>query len=130
MVVMRIAATLPADVASPRLARRWLDDHLPASVAQSLRDSTALLVSELVTNAVVHAMTPCTITVDITDGGIRVAVADGAPEGPAVPAAYPAESGRGIIVVARLADRWGWRPTAGGKEVWFELLPGRETGAT
>jgi hypothetical protein len=73
-------------------------------------------------------MTACTITIDVNDGCIRVAVADGAHEGPAVPAAYLAESGRGIIVVACLADRWGWSPTAGGKEVWFELLPGQETG--
>jgi anti-sigma regulatory factor (Ser/Thr protein kinase) len=126
MLEMRTAATLPADVASPRLARRWLDDLLPASVLQSVRESAELLVSELVTNAVVHAMTPCTITVDITDGCIRVAVADGAAQGPAVPTAYLAESGRGIIVVANLAERWGWSPTAGGKEVWFELPLRRE----
>jgi anti-sigma regulatory factor (Ser/Thr protein kinase) len=123
---MRTAATLPADIVSPSLARRWLDDLLPAAVVQSVRDSAALLVSELVTNAVVHAMTPCTITVDVTEGCIRVAVADGAAEGPAVPVAYRAESGRGLIVLANLAERWGWSPTAGGKEVWFELPIARQ----
>lgn len=118
---MRATATLNADVASPRLARRWLAEWLPPSVPQSLRDDAALLISELVTNAVLHAMTACTVTVDLTDRCLRVVVADEVSRGPSITRPELGESGRGIDVVACLAGEWGWRRTVGGKEVWFEL---------
>lgn len=118
---MRATATLAADVVSPRLARNWLAEWLPPWVPQSLRDDAALLISELVTNAVIHAMTTCTVTVDLTDTCLRVEVADGMPRGPVLAETERGESGRGIDVVACVAREWGWRRTEDGKEVWFEL---------
>jgi anti-sigma regulatory factor (Ser/Thr protein kinase) len=119
---MRATAMLGPDLASPRLARRWLADRLPATVPQSLRDDAALLISELVTNSVLHAMTSCLVTIDLSDRCLRVVVADREMRGPAsIVSNELGESGRGMEVVAGLASKWGWRRTEGGKEIWFEL---------
>ena len=89
------------------------------------REDLLLVVSELVTNAVVHGVEPIVVTMVRAPERVRVEVTDGAdrssPHGSArVPA--DAENGRGLAVVTRLAVAWGWRATPGsGKTVWAEL---------
>ena len=82
-----------------------------------------LLTSELVTNAVRCEASPA-ILLDVTcsSGRLRVDVHDSSRAGPA-PADVPAdaETGRGLIIVAALADEWGFYPTPGGKAVYFTL---------
>ena len=78
------------------------------------REDLLLVVSELVTNAVVHGAEP--IRVEVTDGAAGVSP-HGNPRPPT-----SAEAGRGLSVVTRLALAWGWRASPGaGKTVWAEL---------
>lgn len=81
-----------------------------------------LAVSEIVTNALVHGSPPYELRVEV-DVRLRVAVADGSAREPWVRDVDTAsERGRGLAILARVADRWGWdRRPDGGKVVWFEM---------
>jgi anti-sigma regulatory factor (Ser/Thr protein kinase) len=81
-----------------------------------------LLLSELVTNAVVHAGTDVEVRLTSNEGVLRVEVSDGNPRLPAArrPSAL-AGTGRGLHLVQALASSWGVVPVAGGKMVWFEV---------
>jgi anti-sigma regulatory factor (Ser/Thr protein kinase) len=84
-------------------------------------DTAALLVSELATNAVVHAGSTIRLRIGVGDD-IRVEVRDGSDDAPVIGDAGPdRESGRGLAIVTTLADRWDWTPLASGKVVWFAL---------
>jgi len=83
------------------------------------------MTTELVTNAVEHARTPFTVTADLTGGRLRVEIRDGCTTQPVARLSPSATdiSGRGLLIVASLADRWGVRQAFGGKSVWFETTP-------
>lgn len=90
----------------------------------SAREDLLLVVSELVTNAVLHGAEPIVVTVVRAPERIRVEVTDGATDSSPHSSRVPpeAETGRGLSVVTRLAVAWGWRATPGrGKTVWAEL---------
>lgn len=97
-------------------------------VASSLREGdevaelAVLLVSELASNAVLHARTPFELVVDNDETRLRVEVHDDSPALPTLKD-YVAESvtGRGLHMVATSADNWGFEMQDGGKFVWFEL---------
>ena|SRR5487761_1459030 len=85
--------------------------------------AVALLTSELVTNAVRHeAIGTITLDIQCSAGQLRVDVHDTSRAMPA-PGAPPAdaETGRGLIIVAALADEWGFYATPAGKAVYFTL---------
>jgi anti-sigma regulatory factor (Ser/Thr protein kinase) len=115
---------LPPRPDAARQARKFLTEfcraaQLPASLCQT----AALLVSELVTNAVIHGRTTATVEVHRPADTLRVTVSD---DNPALPAAgeapdFDAENGRGLLIVSKLAPRWGIEPGDGGKAIWFEL---------
>ena len=89
------------------------------------REDLLLVVSELVTNAVVHGAEPIRVTMVRAPERVRVEVTDGAaassPHGNPRPPT-DAETGRGLSVVTQLAVAWGWRASPGrGKTVWAEL---------
>ncbi|WLQ37069.1 ATP-binding protein [Streptomyces castrisilvae] len=101
------------------LRYRWRDE--PAQVAE-------LLLSELVTNALVHTGDGAVVAVSVAPRRLRVEVRDfvtGMPPESHVPPADDGTHGRGLILVESLADSWGVRPHALGKVVWFELDGGR-----
>jgi anti-sigma regulatory factor (Ser/Thr protein kinase) len=115
---------LPADPTSAARARRFIGEfctaaQLPTEVCQT----AALLVSELVTNAVVHGRTSATIEVHRPAQTLRVAVRDDNPDLPPVGSTpdLTSESGRGLLIVSRLSRRWGVERVGPGKAVWFEL---------
>jgi anti-sigma regulatory factor (Ser/Thr protein kinase) len=92
-----------------------------------LVDAAELLVTELVTNAVVHAGTRARVLI-ITAGDrsdVRIEVHDDAYEPPRIGGFDPdAVSGRGLALVDAISDRWGIEPDGParpGKRVWFEL---------
>jgi anti-sigma regulatory factor (Ser/Thr protein kinase) len=82
----------------------------------------ALLTSELVTNAILHAGGPVKLFVTCSCGQLRVYVHDTSPDWPA-PAdnSVEAEAGRGLKLVASLATNWGCYSTSAGKAVYFTL---------
>jgi PAS domain S-box-containing protein len=89
-------------------------------------DTAVLLVSELVTNAIRHARGPCALTVKLGDDEVELSVEDGDPQVPIARAARRLEeSGRGLLLVGALADRWGVRAISGGKAIWFSLARSR-----
>ncbi|GGU46316.1 ATP-binding protein [Streptomyces albospinus] len=101
-----------------QLLRRWA---LPDGQEAVDADVATLLISELVTNALVHADGGAVVTARITDR-LRVEVRDftaGRPEPRA--ATTDGTSGRGLMLVRSLADAWGIRSEGVGKCVWFEL---------
>jgi anti-sigma regulatory factor (Ser/Thr protein kinase) len=90
-----------------------------------------LLASELFTNSLRHISSglpgeTVTVTVTADAGAVRVEVADRS--GPGVPELSPAgadaEDGRGLGIVERLAERWGWRQRGGRTVTWFVLRHG------
>jgi sigma-B regulation protein RsbU (phosphoserine phosphatase) len=121
--VTAAVTTLPAKDRSPATARRTLQDALSAAGLEVMLDDALLLVSELVTNAVVHAGTEIELHIDIGPGMARVEVID---HGPGVPVRHGEphdirEDGRGIFLLDALAQEWGTRHFPGGKSVWFVL---------
>jgi anti-sigma regulatory factor (Ser/Thr protein kinase) len=113
----------PGAAAEARRALEGLGDLLPPGKLEDVR----LLVSELVTNSVVHAglshEEAITVTVTVQGGLARGEVRDRGPvfEPPQEPAPKPdLTGGWGLYIVHRVADRWGVAHT-GSKSVWFEI---------
>jgi sodium/proline symporter len=87
---------------------------------EELRFSTELIVSELAANAIRHGCGPIHLRL-IRDDTLICEVSDGSGTVPRPRRAGGTdEGGRGLALVARLADRWGHRRTANGKVVWTE----------
>ncbi|MET9504596.1 ATP-binding protein [Streptomyces sp. NPDC006259] len=121
--------TFPAEAGAVRTARAAVRGQLRRWGLDSLGDIAALLVSELVTNALRHATGPIGVRLLRPVGlpeVLLVEVSDPVPDPPRERAARPEdESGRGLQLVASSSRRWGSRPGGTGKTVWFELaVPG------
>jgi DNA-binding NarL/FixJ family response regulator len=115
-------ARLGAGRHTPGLARRFVSRALERWQVRSELDVIELLVSELVTNSIVHARSDVEVSVAVSSDRIRVAVFDSSRE-PLVPreAGPEATSGRGLLVLDALATAWGTEFAPGGKSVWFEV---------
>lgn len=90
------------------------------------RDAAELLVSELVTNALLHGEgSMIRVTLGCRLGALHCEVEDAGSARPAVRQGdnEEGESGRGLVLVEHLAARWGSRPSGWGKTVWFDLVP-------
>jgi anti-sigma regulatory factor (Ser/Thr protein kinase) len=108
-------------VESTPAARHWVTAQL-LDVPSDVTECAALLTSELVTNAVLHAATPFTVTLHLMADRIRVDVADGSTVVPSIKDyATDAATGRGLTLFNTLASNWGVQPVMGGKIVWFEI---------
>ncbi len=104
--------------AARRFTRAALRRH---SIAPETIDIAVLLVSELATNAIVHAASDIRLRVRVSED-VRVEVCDASSDAPAVGSGdSERESGRGLELVTTLADGWDWAPRAEGKVVWFAL---------
>jgi anti-sigma regulatory factor (Ser/Thr protein kinase) len=126
-------AQLPAELESAVVARRLLSSVTGAwGICDDVRQDGALAVSELVTNAVLHAGTQVRVEIRRLGTGVRIEVEDGNPNLPVVDAARPEDllanrsmTGRGLALVAATCDRWGSEPRGGGKVTWAELGTGQ-----
>ncbi len=117
---------LPPELTSAAVARRFLRQVLADWSLTDMEDAATLAVSELVTNALVHARTGAVLHLLQRHGRLRVSVSDQAGDVPTRPrdADDEATNGRGLTLVAAVASRWGTDQQAdGGKTVWLEIDP-------
>jgi anti-sigma regulatory factor (Ser/Thr protein kinase) len=118
---------LPSSPRAPGQARRFVREQL----AESLRgapemtptiDHSELLVSELVSNAVVAGAGTVTVGVHVHHTWLALTIHDDGPGMPDPQDPGPKDThGRGLQIVARLAAVWGVHPSPGGKTVWCQL---------
>ena len=105
-------------------ARRFLAEHCRLWGCSDLLDDAHVVVTELVTNALLHAGTGCELRAGLTERALRLQVTDygaGMPDPRA--ADDRAEHGRGLLLVSALCVAWGVEALPdGGKVVWAELL--------
>jgi anti-sigma regulatory factor (Ser/Thr protein kinase) len=129
--VLQVQLEIRPDPAEVGRARRWARSRLAGSgigVDEPLAETLILLVSELVTNAVVHTGCPAVLrlslpgVLDESIGTVRLEVADSSARPPVPRHAEGDETnGRGLELVDGLADRWGWNPEGAGKSIWCEV---------
>jgi anti-sigma regulatory factor (Ser/Thr protein kinase) len=122
-VMTQLRATLSADPEQVAEARRLVAGYL-RDRGEDDGEVAVLLVSELVTNAIMYGRAPLELRAHAEGSALRVEVYDHDPVHPPVlrrnvDVADP--GGRGLQLVDTLADRWGWAENANGKVVWFEL---------
>lgn len=117
----------PPEPASAGEARRFVLTALAETGVAGLSDTAMLLVSELVSNAVLHAGTPIEVLVSIDDGTMRIEVRDGSPQLP-VRKNYSnlSGTGRGLRMVERMATAWGADAEPDGKVVWCRIDADRQ----
>ena len=112
---------LASEIKSCSIARRFVQETL-VDAPDDLRDDASLLISEVVTNALLHAKGPVRIEVEQNGGAYRIAVSDES-SAPPTQKGYRTDdaTGRGLQLLDGLATSWGWEWTRPGKVVWFEL---------
>ncbi|MFC4494452.1 ATP-binding protein [Streptomyces ovatisporus] len=129
MQVLQVQLEIGADPKEVGRARRWARSRLGAcgiGTDEPLAETLLLLVSELVTNAVVHTGDPAVLRLLLpgrqAPGALRVEVADMSSCPPRQRRADGDDAdGRGLELVSGLADRWGWQWEGAGKRIWCEL---------
>ena len=105
---------------SAREARRFARSTLLEWGLTAAADVVELLVSELVTNSVLHARSEVEVRLRATESTLRVDVVDGSPRQPVLRTRDDkAMTGRGLALVAELSTEWGVDETPDGKSVWF-----------
>ena len=104
-------------------ARKILRNALSGAESDDSVDAAQVAVSEIVTNALVHAGTPMRLRVMLRGTALRVELRDGSPHLPHQrDYSSIAATGRGLHMVAQMVDRWGAYPDGRGKVVWFEIV--------
>jgi anti-sigma regulatory factor (Ser/Thr protein kinase) len=118
-----LVTLLPPRPSSAGVAREVLADQLRQWQIEDLCDDAALVVTELISNAVRHARTTVELTISHLDDGVRMEVRDGS-DRPLRrrPCSESDESGRGLHLVDALSSRHGVTSDGEGKRVWVEML--------
>ncbi|MFI5526830.1 ATP-binding protein [Streptomyces platensis] len=134
MQVLQVQLDVRPDPAEVGRARRWARSRLVGSgigIDEPLAETLILLISELVTNAVVHTGTAARLRMCFSGSGavvgtVRVEVLDASARPPRQRHADGDDTnGRGLELVDGLADRWGWQQEGAGKRIWCEVDRGR-----
>ena len=124
MLTAEVVATFPAEPVSAREARRFLQEFLAGRGRSDLADAGELVLSEVVSNAVLHARTSIDVRLSLPGSGdLRVEVTDGSPYLPVQrERAAQATTGRGMELIAAYAQDCGVEVHGTeGKTVWFVL---------
>ena len=113
---------MPCDASSVGAARRLVRGELARFGDQEFTDAAALLISELVTNAIVHGRTDVALHAAVGQGVFRAEVSDGNPTMPIRrrPTGLSG-TGRGLQLIDQIATRWGVTKSGSGKTIWVEL---------
>jgi anti-sigma regulatory factor (Ser/Thr protein kinase) len=127
--------SFPFELDSVRAARHFVNAVLaPPSgvpvVDDTVADDAAIVITELAANAVLHACSAFTVTIERSAAALTILVGDTTPLEPGDAAApFEIRAGHGLSVVVQLASRWGVGQTEDGKVVWVELaLPAQPSG--
>lgn len=117
-----LSVDLPAEPSSATRARTLTRERLEPTCSADTIETVALLVTELVTNAILHARTPLLLTLETRPGHLRICVADRSNELPS-PRHHQSDAitGRGLALVEQLSSAWGVDTTPSGKLVWCEV---------
>ncbi|WSS20947.1 SpoIIE family protein phosphatase [Streptomyces sp. NBC_01190] len=121
---------VPSDPAAVASVRERAERQLAAWGLDDLAFTTELILSELVTNAIRYASGPIRVRL-LHDRALICEVSDTSSTSPHLRyAASTDEGGRGLFLVAQIAERWGTRYTPTGKIIWVEQrLPAARAGA-
>jgi anti-sigma regulatory factor (Ser/Thr protein kinase) len=120
-LVMRMTMNFLPEPASVAACRRFVEHEL-SRCPKSFVDGAVLATSELVTNSILHGNSGGELAVEFDRSSVRIEVSDDSSEVPIERAHGPtAEHGRGIPIVAALADAWGVSSNEVGKTVWMSL---------
>ncbi|MEV5177771.1 ATP-binding SpoIIE family protein phosphatase, partial [Streptomyces flaveolus] len=120
------------DVHGVKAARTFVDDHLRSWSLAEMSDALQLIVSEIVTNALIHAGSDVDVRLRAFPDHVRLEVRD-SDSNPPVPSPLAldeednaqAEHGRGLLIVEALAEQWNSSPNGRGKTVWLDMaVPG------
>jgi len=105
-------------------ARRFTARTLRGWKIEQVADAALLVVSELVTNALVHTQGAVRVDLMLRGDRIRICVTDSSPRTPAKPVIvdWEATGGRGLFLVEATSESFGSMPVAGGKQVWSEIV--------
>jgi anti-sigma regulatory factor (Ser/Thr protein kinase) len=108
---------------SARTLRRW-------RITTDDTDTALLIVSELVTNALIHTDGHVRLDLAHHNERLRITVTDASPRTPTKPTtpSWQATGGRGILLVEAFSSAWGTTPVSGGKQIWAELALQRPPG--
>jgi anti-sigma regulatory factor (Ser/Thr protein kinase) len=98
--------------------RSWLGD---VDCDDPVSEDALLVVSELVTNVLMHTTSDPVVVADFDDHRLRIEVHDHDPHGPVLESTAEV-GGFGLSILTSLCDAWGWEPTDSGKRVWTETL--------
>ena len=121
--------TFPAELQSVGAARRFLRATLREWNSDAYDYAAPLVLTELATNATLHARTPYTVLLRLEQTHLVVEVLDSSPRLPqARHYATDSATGRGITLVDSFSDTWGTTPTPAGKVVWAHVRPDDPTG--
>ncbi|MEQ4721545.1 ATP-binding protein [Nonomuraea sp. B19D2] len=118
----QVDTPLPKEIGSITAARRMARRALAECGYQGHHEDVLLVVSELVTNALVHGDGPPSLRMRGSAAQVRVEVGDAGERLPEPREPGPA-NGWGLHVVSLLSTGWGISPRSGGKVVWCELAP-------
>ncbi|MGH9079498.1 MAG: ATP-binding protein [Acidimicrobiales bacterium] len=119
---MKVEQGFHASESSVASSRRFAYGTI-ADLSVDIQEAVALMVSELATNAVVHAGGGFKVTIDRTQERLLVAIADTSDQLPLLRFPLPSTPhGRGLRIVKELSDEWGTTPAPdGGKTIWFQM---------
>jgi anti-sigma regulatory factor (Ser/Thr protein kinase) len=116
--VNALDTTLPRSTDSIGAARRLVNDYT-STLASQQRHNAALMVSELVTNALVHGLGTISLRIDVERDALRIEVSDQGNVALAPSPTLGAHGGWGLRIVEQLADDWG--VLDGSTKVWFRI---------
>lgn len=112
-------------------ARRFTARTLRRWNVEEVADAALLVVSELVTNALLYTQGPVRLDLALRGDRIGICVSDSSPRAPAKPVImdWEATGGRGLLLVEAVSESFGSMPVAGGKQVWSEIVVPRSESA-
>ena len=112
---------LPHSDRAPRLARAFVAESLQRWHLDNMIEAASLVVSEVVTNAVIHAQSDAELVLERTPTALRISVTDRGSGLVRQPGMSGSDGGRGLLIVQQLSTSWGAEPTGDGNRVWAEL---------